>query len=390
MPKPSPSTKLVNAKLKIGLVLDDSLDSPDGVQQYVLAVGMWLSSQGHDVHYLVGETRRTDIPQVHSLSRNLKVRFNGNHMSMPLPARQRRLRQLLQNEQFDILHIQMPYSPFLAGRIIKATPTKTAIVGTFHVAPYSRLAVLGNHILFPLVKRTLRRFDEVVSVSPIAQQFAQRVFHIKTAVVPNTVDLTAYRAAKPFEQFADTTTIVFLGRLMERKGCLYLLQAIDYIQKQALASQPYRVVVCGKGPLQASLEAYTKEHNLQQLVQFTGFVSEADKPRYLASSDVAIFPSTAGESFGIVLVEAMAASRGVVLAGDNPGYAGVLRPFADALIDPHDTKQFAIQLVTWLEKVQDRHLRSQKQKITAEQYDVNQVGRRLLNHYRTALHRRPR
>ncbi len=69
--------------MKIGLVLDDTLDTPDGVQQYVLQVGRWLSAEGHDVHYLVGKTTRTDIANVHSLSRNLKVKFNGNRMSMP-------------------------------------------------------------------------------------------------------------------------------------------------------------------------------------------------------------------------------------------------------------------------------------------------------------------
>ena len=107
-------------RLKIGFVLDDSLDVPDGVQQYVLTVGAWMKGQGHDVHYLVGQTDRNDIPNVHSMSKNIKVRFNKNRMTMPLPTSVKAIAAILQREQFDILHVQMPYSPFMAGRLIKA------------------------------------------------------------------------------------------------------------------------------------------------------------------------------------------------------------------------------------------------------------------------------
>jgi phosphatidylinositol alpha-mannosyltransferase len=77
-------------KLKIGFVLDDGLDKPDGVQQYILSLGEWMAGQGHDVHYLVGETERTDLPNVHSMSRNIWVLGNGNRMSIPLPTTSRR------------------------------------------------------------------------------------------------------------------------------------------------------------------------------------------------------------------------------------------------------------------------------------------------------------
>src|SRR4051812_47082988 len=91
---------------KIGFVLDDGLDKPDGVQQYILTLGAWLSEQGHEVHYLVGQTNRTDIKNVHSLSKNIRVQFNGNRMSIPLPTSSRKLRSFLRAEHFDILHIQ--------------------------------------------------------------------------------------------------------------------------------------------------------------------------------------------------------------------------------------------------------------------------------------------
>src|SRR3990167_6303303 len=91
--------------LKIGLVVDDTLDKPDGVQQYVLLVGAWLSAQGHEVHYLVGQSSRTDLPNVHSLAKNVPVTFNKNKLTVPLPANKRRIQQLLEQEKFYILHV---------------------------------------------------------------------------------------------------------------------------------------------------------------------------------------------------------------------------------------------------------------------------------------------
>src|SRR6188474_3063449 len=119
--------------MKIGIVGDDTLDKPDGVEQYIQTIGRWFAQEGHEVHFLVGETTRTDFPNIHSLSRNVKVRFNGNRLSIPLPANRARIRRLLAKEKFDVLYVQMPYSPFLAGRIVKAAGPKTAVVGAFHI-----------------------------------------------------------------------------------------------------------------------------------------------------------------------------------------------------------------------------------------------------------------
>jgi phosphatidylinositol alpha-mannosyltransferase len=170
--------------MTIGFVLDDSLDKNDGVQQYVLALGNWMTSQGHDVHYLMGHTKRTDIPNVYSLSRNMKVRFNGNRMSMPLPGRKKSIRRVLQDIPFDILHIQMPYSPFLAARIIKYASPHTAIIGTFHIAPYSSAVSVANKSLSVVLKRSLKRFNDIVSVSQAAADFAKATYGIESEILP--------------------------------------------------------------------------------------------------------------------------------------------------------------------------------------------------------------
>jgi phosphatidylinositol alpha-mannosyltransferase len=367
--------------LKIGLVVDDTLDKPDGVQQYVLAVGAWLSTQGHDVHYLVGESTRADVANVHSLSRNVKVRFNRNRLSIPLPTSRRALRSFLADEQFDVLHVQVPYSPWLAARLITAAGPRTAVIGTFHILPYSRTVKAGSRLLAGWTRSSLRRFDTMLSVSPAAADFARRTFGVESQVLPNVFDYERFHAAKPFD--FNKPTILFLGRLVARKGCQTLLQAVA----QLPATLDFRVLICGSGPLEPKLRAYAKQHHLDQ-VEFVGFVDEADKPGYYASSDISVFPSSGGESFGIVLIEAMASGSAVVLAGDNPGYRSVLGQKPELLFDPHKPAELARKLEHFLSDQKARQTAAAWGEAAAQQYDVQRVGPELLKIYDQALQKR--
>jgi len=376
------------ARLKIGLVLDDSLDKVDGVQQYVLIVGRWLTAQGHDVHYLVGETKRTDLPGMHSLARNVKVRFNKNRMAIPLPANLRAIRALLKREQFDVLHVQVPYSPALAGRIIKAADARTAVVGTFHILPHTKMVTLANKLLSRAVRGSLRRFDAISPNTQATAKFARDVFGANGPVIPLPLELDKFYHAKPFPRYKSGKTVVFLGRLVERKGCQYLLRAVAYAVKDGSWPKDARVVVCGGGHMQPELEKYVLGHNLADIVEFTGHISEEDKPSYLASADAVVYPSTGGESFGIVLLEAMAASPGVVLGGNNPGYASVMAPRPDSLFDPHDVPALAKKIVRYLADDKLRESANTWQRRYIHEFDIPAVGAQILQLYEQALHKR--
>ncbi|HEX8182252.1 MAG TPA: glycosyltransferase family 4 protein [Candidatus Saccharimonadales bacterium] len=373
--------------MKIGFVLDDTLDSTDGVQQYVLTLGVWLSGQGHEVHYLVGHTTRTDMTSVHSLSRNMNVRFNGNRMSMPLPASRRRIKALLAREQFDILHVQMPYSPWLAHRIIMAAPASTAIMGTFHIAPHTSLVNRATKALALWTRQSLRRFDGIVSVSTAAADFARTTYGIETTVLPNVVTISEFSNAQPFPRYASKPTIVYLGRLMPRKGCQVLLEAVSRLR----ATDPdldFQVVICGRGPLESTLKSFVARHNLADRVEFTGYISESDKPKYLKSADLAVFPSSGGESFGIVLIEAMAVKGPVVLAAQNAGYGAVLAPYPDVLFKVDDAAELANKICTYLTDPR-KHARALKwQASYGPQFDVAVVGEKLLKQYKRAQQKR--
>lgn len=373
--------------LKIGFVLDDTLDTADGVQQYIRTLGTWLTAQGHEVHYLVGYTVRKDIPNVHSLSKNVRVSFNGNRMSTPLPASKQKIRKFLHKEKFDVLHVQIPYSPFLAHRIILNAPSTTAIIGTFHIAPNSGLVSTANALLGRLLGGSLKKFDSIVSVSSAAAEFAAQKYGISSTVLPNVVTASHFVSAKPLDTSGQVQRIVFLGRLVPRKGCQTLLEAA-HILRQDAKTVPFQVTVCGKGPLGQELKSVAERLNIQDIVEFAGYVDDDQKARYLKSADIAVFPSTGGESFGIVLIEAMAAEHPVVLGANNDGYKTVLAPCPDLLFPVMDPQSLANKIQVFLTDTDEKKHVLEWQKSYVRQFDVSVVGPRLLARYRQALRSR--
>lgn len=372
--------------LRIGLVLDDTLDSPDGVQQYVLLVGEWLASRGHDVYYLVGETSRTDRPGIHSLARNKKVRFNGNTMSVPLPVSLRRCRQTLDKLQLDVLHVQVPYSPHMAGRLIRLASAHTAIVGTFHILAYSKRELYANKFLKLLNAQTGRRFDKMMATSEPARLFASSVYGYEAEVVANPIDLQ--RFTRPIKPASKKPQIIFLGRLVARKGALYLLRAITSLRDRQLYNGDFSVVIGGKGKLYDELMSYIETHRLGDVVRLVGFVDEKDKVDFLAQADVAVFPSVSGESFGISLLEAFACANGPVIAGDNPGYRSVMSGLPNAehqLVVPRQTEQFAHMLAMWLSDTKQRTQVAHTQHQYVRNFDIRQIGERIESIYNEAL-----
>lgn len=380
--------------MKIGLLIDDSLDRPDGVQQHVLTLGAWLAEQGHEVHYLTSTTERTDLPHLHSLGRNLRLRFNGNRLGTPLPARRAEVRALHAAVGFDVLHVNMPYSPFLAGRVIAAAGPSTAVVGTFHILPWSALTRIGTRLLGLLQRRQLRRFARVIAVSEPARAFAATALGVDPVVIGNPVDVGRFAAARPTPEETAARTgpvrVVFLGRLVERKGAGELLRAVVHARAlpphdpASLAGTPLDVVVAGTGPLEPALRAYVAEHDLADEVSFPGYVAEDDKAALLAGADVVALPSTGGESFGISVVEALAACPGLVLAGDNPGYRTVMAGLEDQLVDATDTPTFARVLARAATDRDARLAAAERQVAQALSFDVGTVGRQVLDVYAAA------
>ncbi len=372
--------------LTVGLVYDDSLDRRSGVARHVLTLAGELRRRGHRVAVLAGETRRAEIDgvPVRSLSRNVAVAFHGNRLSTPLPACGSAVRRALRAESFDVLDVQMPYSPLMAGRVVAAAEPRTAVVGTFHVASERALVRLGARALRLGCRRTLRRFDRVVAVSQTAAAFAARCFGLdRCPVTPNMVDVAWFRAsgAPASGSAAGGLHVVFLGSLVARKGVECLLRAFALLEAEG---RDARLTVAGDGPRRGRLERLSRDLGLER-VAFEGAVDERRKRALLASADVACFPSRYGESFGIVLLEAMAAGAGAVLGGRNDGYAELLRDCPRALVEPSDTEAFAAALRALSAGHEaQRALHACQQRLVRE-FDVAQVVPRIVAGYRQAL-----
>ncbi|WP_062381770.1 glycosyltransferase family 4 protein [Demequina pelophila] len=389
--------------MKIALVLDDSIDRPDGVQQYVLTLAAFLRRGGHEVHVLCSSAGAREDVTVHSLARNVGVRFNGNDLRIPLPTSRYAIRKLLAREAYDVIHVQTPYSPLFAARVVEEARAllkdRVRIVGTFHILPDSHVAALGTHALGGVLRRSLAMFDAWCAVSEPARVFAREAFGIEARVIPCPVDVAGFAKAGADAAAARVgaspgagagagaggvgaadrrLVVAFLGRLVERKGVLELIAALDAMRTDLL--ERVEVRIGGKGPLSERIEAAIDDAGLDN-VALVGFVDEADKAAFYASADVAVFPATGGESFGIVLVEAMASGAGVVLAGANPGYLSVIGSRPEASVDARDTAAFARALEALVADPDLRESLHAEQAEHVRQFDIERVGAQVLELY---------
>lgn len=373
-------------RLRVALVYDDSLDKFGGIPQYIGVLSRALSRAGHEVTLLVGETSSRQLwgCQVHSLAHNVRVRFNGNVLSMPVVPRVRAIRAVMQQHGFDVVHVQVPYSPLMAGQLIGQLPPSTALVGTFHVASERALPRLGARLLSVSTSRSRRRFDEMICVSHHAAAFARDTFGLQRfAVVPNMVELDGPRVdsiplARP--------TVLCLGALVPRKGQLALVDAFASVVRELPEAQ---LILAGDGPQRSRLERRIVNRALGAQIRLLGAVSPIEKAQLLRSAHVACFPSRYGESFGIVLLEAMAAHGPAVLAGRNGGYSEVLRATPEALVDPKP-QPLARALIALLVDDRRRRRLAAAQHAIVPRFEADAVAAEILAVYRSALARRGR
>ena len=269
--------------MKIGIVFDDTLDSPDGVQQYIKTLARWLIKQGHDVKFLVGESYDdSEFPnRVISLSKNFRIKGNDNTMTMPYFPYVNKIRKTLEKEKFDILHVQMPYSPTLAQIVIALADVPR--IGTFHSFAGNMGTTVSFNFVSVLQRDSLDSFSHVLTVSTAAKKVAKEDFGIDSEVLPNMIDLGAFKKGKVIKKYDDgKVNIFFLGRLVERKGAIHLLKAYNKLSKR-IDPNTVRLIIGGKGHLKSKLVDYVKKNKLKNVV-FEGYIDEEQKADYYAQS----------------------------------------------------------------------------------------------------------
>ena len=333
--------------MKIGIVLPYSITKGGGVRTYVQAIQAELKRRGHDVVII------TPQPRGHIEEPPEDVIFLGGSTDMRSPTATTiqisaagdpdRIHDVLEQQQFDLLHFHEPWIPILSRQILSRS--NTINVATFHAKlPDTVMSKTIERVITPYTRSILKYIDVMTTVSEPASEYIRQLTHKKIYFISNGIDLREYKAGRP-EDVVKTPTIFYVGRLEKRKGVKYLLQAFALVQQQVPRA---RLLIAGDGPDRKKLELLTQELGLKN-VKFLGFIDEAAKIKYLQTCSVFCAPSIFGEAFGIVLVEALACGAPVVAAA-NPGYASVLTGRgALGLVNPYDAGDFARRLILHLE-----------------------------------------
>jgi len=371
--EPTPS------RLSVALVCPYDLSVPGGVQYQVLALAEALSALGTCVTVVApGEPEQPrwagDQPapppfDLVNLGRSLAVPVNGSRAPVALsPRSAARTARCLRGRRFDAVHVHEPMTPLVGLASLLAA--QAPLVATFHRAGLDPLYRAEGLALRPLA----RRIRTAVAVSEAARATAQAALGLEeVAVVPNGVRLTPGRPLSRGREGHDRPTVVFFSRHEERKGLAVLLEAF------AAVPPPARLVVMSDGPLTADLRA---RHPSSDRLEWIGRVSAEEKDAVLASADIACAPSLGGESFGVVLLEAMAAGAAVV-ASDLPGYR-LAAGEAARLVPPGDPAALAAALTELLTDEAARLRLAEAGLRRAEEHDISRVAARYLELYAAA------
>lgn len=372
--------------MKIALVAPYDYPYPGGVTEHIRYLDLYFRRWGHSVSILAASSYDED-----QLDGNV-IKVSGAVTPLPLGASRcritlsprvyRRVKAILQEGQFDIVHLHEPLMPTLPLVVLRHSHATN--IGTFHAYRSA------EHPGYRYGKRLLRPFyaklDGKIAVSEAARELVSRYFPGEYRIIPNGIDPEFFneRHTQPLPGYDDKRpTILFLGRLEKRKGFEYLLRAFPYV----LARYPdARLIVAGAYTKREKepYERYAREHGLDS-VEFLGYIAPEDKPRVYRSCDVFCAPSIGFESFGIVLLEAMAACKPVV-ASDIPGYRFVLEHERQGLlVKPGDERALADALIRVLA---DRDLAERLGKAgraKAIQYSWERIAGEVLSYYEEVL-----
>ena len=372
--------------MRIGIVCPYSFDVPGGVQRHVHDLAEALLALGHEVSVLAPADEGVALPSyVVPGGRAVPVRYNGSVARLAFgPVSATRVRRWLTSGNFDVIHVHEPFTPSLSLLAVLAVRDEP-VVATFHTATTRSRAL---HVVSGVLQLVLERLTARIAVSEAARKVQVEHMGGDAWVIPNGVAVAHHANAEPLPGWPGTGgAIGFLGRFTEpRKGFPLLLAAFA-----ALApSRPgLRLLVAGPGDRDEALEGVAPE--MAGRITFLGLVDEDQKARMLRSVDVYVAPNTGGESFGMILTEAMAAGTPVV-ASDLEAFRRVLDD-AGVLFPVGSTADLARALESILDDPSRREAMAARGCVVVAPYDWAEVSRRVLEVYnlaREASPRRPR
>ena len=368
--------------MKIAMVSPYDFTWPGGVTAHVTQLARELGKFGHEVQVLAPHSparqNENDEPFV-ALGRSVPLPSGGSTARVSLSWwLYPKVRALLKREAFDIVHLHEPMAPILPLCVLEFS--NSVNIGTFHASyKHDHMYRLAQ----PIIKRWHRRLDGGIAVSPAALRYVNNTFPGEYKIIPNGIDLDHFSTkAAPWPEYQDgKINILFLGRLEKRKGLRYLLDAYSRL-KWDLPN--IRLIVVGPGSPDKESHSVLGGRGLQDVV-FTGAVPYGDLPRYYASADIYCSPATGGESFGIVLLEAMGAGKPVV-ASNIEGYAGIVTHGQEGLLFPRkDVEALADALGSLIRDPELRSKLAAHGRESVKQYRWDRVATQVEDFYQERL-----
>ena len=367
--------------MKIGIVSPYAYPRPGGANSYIRESYVHLKEMGHDVRIITAPWGEDPPAQdVIQIGQAMAVPFNGSVGRITLSLRLEWLvSRMLEREKFDVIHHHEPFVPFLSFQILDSA--KCPNVATFHAfGGFSISYWLGRFVL----DHYMNKLDARIAVSSAARHFVSQYFKGDYTIIPNGVDVDAYAHAKPFPEFRDgKVNILFVGRLEPRKGAMYLLEAYAKLKQRHPET---RLIICNRGPQLGKMRRFIRANGLTDIF-FAGRVDDVDKARFYKTADIFCAPSTGQESFGIVLLEAMAAGCAIV-ASDIHGYKRVVqRNVSGLLVEPRDPDALAAALERLVTDPDLRRRLGEAGAKRAPEFDWTHVTAQLVDVYEDVISR---
>ena len=361
--------------MKVGIVCPYDWSAPGGVQVHVRDLAVALQRLGHEVSVLAPCDDDIDLPPyVVSAGGAVTLSYNGSKAKVAFgPVTTRRVRKWIRKGEFDVLHVHEPLSPSVS--ILSCWAARGPVVATWHSSMQRSRALAA---MYPLAQTALEKVSARIAVSEAARQTLVEHMGGDAVLIPNGGDCSAFGGVDPLPGWpGEGHSLLFLGRIDEpRKGLQVLLEALPAIAER---HPDVRLLVAGPGDVDEFRHALPAE--VADRVEFLGLVSEEVKARAFVSADVYVAPNTGGESFGIVLLEAMASGT-PVLASDIEAFRRVGDGGrAGATFVNEDSADLARVAGARLDDAEERARLGREGLLRAEEFDWETVAKRVVEVY---------
>ncbi|MFA5367592.1 MAG: glycosyltransferase family 4 protein [Dehalococcoidia bacterium] len=367
--------------MKIALVCPYDFAHPGGVANHITFLYRELQQSGHTVKIIApysGNRESLENKDIITIGRPVAIPSAGSIARITLsPTLSSPVKAVLEQEMFDIIHLHDPLYSMVTLTVLRHSTSTN--IGTFHAFQKTRIPY---HLISPMFQRSFDRLHGRIAVSEPARLFISGYFPSEYRIIPNGIDFKRFSTPlPPVEKLRDgKLNILFVGRAEKRKGLNFLLEAYPLVKREIPQS---RLVIAGPETRQ-KYEPMARKMALEDVV-FTDYIPNDELPSYYQTCDVFCAPATGGESFGIILLEAMAASRAIV-ASNIDGYASLISNGAEGLlVPPRDARALAGAIVTLLKDEVKRREMGARGLEKAERYSWPNVAK-TINEYYICIH----